>query len=55
MLYDANEGTLSYYRNNKFLGTPFDNIDGEVYFCMELCHHGSFKIIQNAEFIELEE
>ncbi len=48
MLYDADEGILSYYRNGEFLGTPFNNIKGKVYFFMELCHLGSMKPIWNA-------
>lgn len=39
--FDARKKTLSYYRNGKFLGTPFTNVEGEIYPCVEICDHGS--------------
>jgi len=39
--FDARKKTLSYYRNGKFLGTPFTDVEGEIYPCVEICHGGS--------------
>ncbi len=36
---------MSYFRNKKFLGTPFDNVEGDLFICLELCHLGSFTIV----------
>jgi hypothetical protein len=40
---------LSYFRNGKFLGTPFEEVTGELYICLEMCHLGSFTIVENPE------
>jgi len=39
--YDAKKKTLSYYQNDKFVGTPFTNVSGEIYPALEVCHGGS--------------
>lgn len=39
--FDAKKKTLSYYQNGKYLGTPFTNVEGEIYPAVEICHVGS--------------
>jgi len=39
--FDAKKKTLSYYQNDKFLGTPFTDVSGEIYPALEVCHGGS--------------
>jgi hypothetical protein len=47
MLYNPVKKSLSYFVNGKFVGTPFHNVEGELYVCLEVCHHGSFSAIEN--------
>ena len=49
MLYNPAKRELSYFRNGEYLGTPFKDVEGELYVCLEVCHHGSFTIKDNAE------
>ncbi len=37
------------------MGTPFKNVEGELYICLEVCHLGSFVIVQNPELPREEE
>lgn len=39
--FDVKKKTLTYYQNGKFLGTPFTNVEGEIYPAVEVCHAGS--------------
>ena len=39
--YDTAQRSLTYFVNGRELGTPFTNVEGEIYPCVELCHVGS--------------
>merc|ERR1711957_235222 len=41
LLYRPSLQTLSVYRNGFYLGTPFTNVHGAIYPCVEMCHVGS--------------
>jgi hypothetical protein len=47
MMYNPFKKTLSFYVNGKYLGTPFENVDGDLYVCLEVCHTGSFTLVEN--------
>ncbi len=47
--------TLSYFFNKKFLGTPFENFQGQLYICLEICCIGSFEIIKDPELPDMKE
>ena len=50
MLYNAEENTLSYFHNKKYIGTPFKNVKGDkLYFLTEGCHLGYFEIVDDVE------
>lgn len=40
MKYDARAKSLTFYHNGTDLGTPFTNVEGELYPCVEMCHLG---------------
>jgi len=43
---------MSYYRNGKYLGTPFKNVKGNLYICVENCHLPGFSMVQNPKLPE---
>jgi len=43
---------MSYYRNGKYLGTPFKNVKGELYICVENCHIQGFSKVDEPELPE---
>jgi len=43
LLYNTRMGHLSYYRNGAFIGTPFTNVKGDIFPCLEMCHIGTMK------------
>jgi hypothetical protein len=47
MLYNPIKKTLSYYCNGVLLGTPFTDLEGELFVCVETCHLGAFSIVEN--------
>jgi len=47
MFYNPLKKTLSYYRNGQYLGTPFNNVEGELFVCVEACHGGAFTIVED--------
>jgi hypothetical protein len=48
MLYNADLGTLSFFHNKVYIGTPFKNVKGEkLYFLTEGCHLGYFEIVDD--------
>jgi len=47
MLYNPQKKTISYYCNGKYLGTPFENVEGELFVCLEVCHTGAFSTVEN--------
>ena len=49
ILYNPLKKELSYFQNGKFLGTPFKNVEGDLYVCLEVCHIGTFNIVQNPQ------
>jgi hypothetical protein len=49
LLYDAQNRSISFYRNGKFLGTPFRNVEGALFVCLEACHAGSFSVIDEPD------
>lgn len=49
MLYNAEENTLSYFHNKEYIGTPFKNVKGKLYFLIEGCHLGYFEIVDDVE------
>jgi len=49
MLYNASAKTLSYFHNKTYVGTPFRDVEGELYFLVEGCHLGSFEMVENVE------
>lgn len=55
MLYNASQGTLSYFVNGKYIGTPFKNVLPDCYFIVEGCHLGSFEKVSKTELPEEDE
>ena len=49
MLFNSYKKQLSYFVNKKFIDTPFDNVEGPLHICLEICGHKKtyFEIIQN--------
>jgi len=43
LLFDTRKASLTYYRNGTFIGTPFTNVRGDIYPCLEMCHLGSMR------------
>ena len=43
------EGTITYFRNKKSLGTPFKEVFGDLYICVENCHKTGFVKIDEPE------
>lgn len=39
--FDAKAKSLSFYHNGVYKGTPFTNVEGEIYPAVEICHIGS--------------
>jgi hypothetical protein len=52
-LYDPVVGTIAYFRNKKLLGTPFKDVFGDLYICVENCHITGFSKIDEPEIPEL--
>ncbi len=56
MLYNADLGTLSFFHNKVYIGTPFKNVKGEkLYFLTEGCHLGYFEIVDDVQLPSEEE
>ncbi len=49
IFYNPLKKSMSYFKNGKFIGTPFDNVEGELYICLEVCHKGSYEIVKDVQ------
>ena len=54
-LYNPFREKLSYFVNGKFIGTSFSNVSGDLFICLEICHLGSFDIVEDVVLPEEEE
>ena len=46
---------MSYFLNGKFIGTPFNNVYGDLFICLEICCKGSYEIVEEIILPEKEE
>ena len=43
---------MSYFQNGKYLGTPFKNVSGDLYICVENCHKTGFSKVDDPDYPE---
>ena len=40
VLFNPSKKQLSYFANKKFIGTPFDNVEGQLHIFLAICDRG---------------